>query len=152
VFASLLSATAFLLWAGYQFRRKRPELGVASGMLLTLGLLLGPLDLAVAVRLASASAGDGLLLIVSLVIVVGTLAAFAWAALLVSGLMDRALMGRYPWLLTALAAVQLAAPLATVVPDWRGLAALHGVLLGVLGYGLRTFAGEWLRRLFVTGG
>ena len=149
VFASLLSATAFLLWAGYQFRRKRPELGVASGMLLTLGLLLGPLDLAVAVRLASASAGDGLLLTVSLVIVVGTLAAFAWATILVSGLMDRALMGRYPWLLTALAAVQLAAPLATVVPDWPGLAVLHGVLLGVLGYGLRTFAGEWLRRLFV---
>ncbi len=149
VLASLLSSTAFLLWAGYQFRRKRPELGVASGMLLTLGLLLGPLDLAIAVRLASASSGDGLLLIVSLVIVVGTLAAFAWATILVSGLMDRALMGRYPWLLTALAAVQLAAPLATVVPDWPGLAALHGVLLGVLGYGLRTFASEWLRRLFV---
>ncbi len=149
VLASLLGATAFLIWAGYQFRRKRPELGVASGVLLTLGLLLGPLDLAVAVRLASASASGGLLLIVSLLIVVGVLAAFAWAAILVSGLMDRALMGRYPWLLTTLAAMQLAAPLAAVAPGWPGLAALHGVLLGVLGYGLRTFAGEWLRRLFV---
>ena len=149
VFASLVGATGFLIWAGYQFRRKRPELGVASGMLLTLGLLLGPLDLAVAVRLASASAGDGLLLTVSALIVVGALAAFAWAAILVSGLMDRALMGRYPWLLTALAATQLAAPLAVVVPDWLGLAALHGVLLGVLGYGLRSFISEWLRRLFL---
>ena len=149
VFASLVSATAFLIWAGYEFRRQRPELVVASDMLLTLGLLLAPLDLAVAVRLASASAGDGWLLTVGLVIVVGTLAAFAWAAILVSGLMDRALMGRYPWLLTGLAATQLAAPLAIIVPGWPGLAALHGVLLGVLGYGLRTFASEWLRRLFL---
>ena len=149
VFVSLVGATAFLIWAGYQFRRKRPELGVASGMLLTLGLLLAPLDLVVAVRLTSASAGDGWLLITSLVIVVGALAAFAWAAILVSGLMDRALMGRYPWLLTALAATQLAAPLAMIVPGWPGLAALHGVLLGLLGYGLWTFAGDWLGRLFV---
>ena len=149
VFASLLSATGFLIWAGYQFRRQRPELVVASDMLLTLGLLLAPLDLAVAVRLTGASADHGLLLILSLLIVVGTLAAFAGAAILVSGLMDRALMGRYPWLLTALAATQLAAPLAMVVPAWPGLAALHGALLGMLGYGLRTFAGEWLRRLFV---
>jgi hypothetical protein len=149
VFASLFGATAFLIWAGYQFRRKRPELGVPGGMLLTLGLLLAPLDLAVAVRLTSGSAGDGWLLTLSLLIVVGTLAAFAWVAPLVSGLMDRALLGRYSWLLTALAALQLAAPLATVVPDWPGLAVLHGVLLGLLGYGLWTFAGEWLRRLFV---
>ncbi len=149
VFASLFGATAFLIWAGYQFRRRRPELVVASGMLLTLAMLLAPLDLAVAVRLASASTGDGLLLVVSLLIVTGTLAAFAWAAMLVSGLMDRALMGRYPWLLTALAAMQLAAPLAVVAPDWPGLAAVHVVLLGLLGYGLWAFVGEWLRRLFV---
>ncbi|MDS4057436.1 MAG: hypothetical protein RKP73_02530, partial [Candidatus Contendobacter sp.] len=149
VFASLLSATAFLIWAGYRFRRERPELVVAGSMLLALGMLLAPLDLAVAVRLASASAGNGLLLIVSLVVVAGALVAFAWAAILVSGLMDRVLMGRYPWLLTALAAVQLAAPLGAITPGWPVLAVLHGVLLGVLGYGLRSFAGEWLRRLFV---
>ncbi len=149
VFASLLSATAFLIWAGYRFRRERPELVIASGMLLTLGMLLAPLDLAVAVRLASAGAGEGLLLALSLVVVAGALAAFAWTAMLVSGLMDRALMGRYPWLVTALAAVQLAAPLGVVAPGWPVLAVLHGVLLGVLGYGLWTFAAEWLRRLFV---
>ncbi len=149
VFASLFGATAFLVWAGYQFRRKRPELVAASSMLLTLAMLLAPLDLAVAVRLASASVGDSLLFSVSLLIVAGTLGAFAWAAKLVSGLMDRALMGRYPWLLTALAAVQLAAPLTAVAPDWPGLAALHVLLLGLLGYGLWAFAGEWLRRLFV---
>jgi len=149
VFVSLLCATAFLLWAGYQFRRKRPELGVASGMLLTLGLLLAPLDLAVAVGLVGASAGSGLLLVFSVVVVAGTLAAFVWAALLVSGLMDRTLMGRYPWLLTALAAVQLAAPLALWVPGWPALAVVHGLLLGLLGYGLRAFTEQWLQRLFV---
>ncbi|CDH44654.1 hypothetical protein [Candidatus Contendibacter odensensis] len=149
VFASLSSATVFLIWAGYQFRRNRPELVVASSVLLTLGMLLAPLDLVVAIRLVSTSSGDGLLLIVSLSIGVVTLVAFAWAATLTSGLMDRVLMGRYPQLLTALAAVQLAAPLAVVVPDWRGLAVLHLVLLGLLGYALRTFTGEWLQRLFI---
>jgi hypothetical protein len=149
VFGSLFGATAFLLWAGYQFRRKRPELVVASGMLLALGMLLGPLDLAVAVRLIAASGGDGLLVTVSVLVALATLGAFAWAAALASALVDRALRGRYPWLLTALAGMQLAAPLAPVAPGWPGLAALHAVLLGLLGYGLLTFSGEWLRRLFV---
>ena len=149
VFASLFGASAFLVWAGYQFRRKRAELVVASSMLLTLGMLLAPLVLAVAVRLVIASRGDSLLLIVSLLVAAATLAAFAWAAALSGALMDRALAGRYARLLTALAGVQLAAPLAGFAPSWQALAALHAVLLGLLGYGLWTFSGEWLRRLFV---
>ncbi|QQS54896.1 MAG: hypothetical protein IPM89_03390 [Candidatus Competibacteraceae bacterium] len=149
VFASLFSTTAFLLWAGYQFRRKGSDLIVASSVLLTLAMLLAPLDLAVAVRLASASGGDGVLLAVSLTIAAVTLAAYVWAATLASALVDRALPGRYAHLLAALAAVQLAAPLAAVAPDWWGLAALHVVLLVLLGYGLWTFTHTWLRRLFV---
>ena len=149
VFASLFGATAFLLWAGYRFRRKGSDLVVASSVLLTLALLLAPLDLAVAVRLANASGGDGLLLTVSLLIAALTLAAYVWAASLASALMDRALPGRYAHLLVALAAVQLVAPLAVIAPDWRGLAALHVILLALLGYGLRTFTHAWLRRLFV---
>ena len=149
VFASLSGATAFLIWAGYQFRRNRPELVVASSVLLTLGMLLAPLDLAVAVRLVSASGGDAGLLIVNLLILAATLATFAWIAALSSGLMDRALMGRYPRLLTALAAVQVIAPLAEFATDWRGLAAVHVLLLGLLGYALRTFTREWLQRLFI---
>ena len=47
--------------------------------------------------------------------------------------------GRYAHLLAALAAVQLATPLAAVAPDWRGLAALHIVLLALLGYGFAGF-------------
>ncbi len=149
VFGSLVSATAFLLWAGYQFRRQRPELVVASSMLLTLAMLLAPLDLAVAVRLINASGGDGLLLIVSLLITAATLAAFVIAAALSSALLDRALQDRFPTVLTALAAVQLAAPLAAILPDWRVLAALDLALLGLLAYSLHTFVREWLRRLFI---
>jgi hypothetical protein len=149
VFGSLVSATAFLLWAGYQFRRKRPELVVASSMLLTLAMLLAPLDLAVAVRLINASGGAGLLLIVSLLITAATLVGFFMAATLSSALLDRALQDRYPTLLTALAAVQLAVPLAVILQDWRILATLDLALLGLLAYSLHRFMREWLRRLFV---
>ncbi|WP_295450480.1 hypothetical protein [uncultured Thiodictyon sp.] len=149
VFGSLFGATAFLLWAGFQFRRQRAELVVPSSVLLTLGMLLGPLVVAVAVRLVAASLGDGLLMIVSVPVAVATLGAFGLAAALASALMDRALQGRYPWLLTGLAAVQLAVPLAVFATGWPALAALHTLLLVLLGYGLWRFAGEWLRRLFV---
>ncbi|MBK1718855.1 hypothetical protein CKO27_14610, partial [Thiocystis violacea] len=149
VFASLVGATAFLLWAGYQFRRKGEALVVASSMLLTLGMLLAPLDLAVAIRLIDASGGEDLLLLTSLGLTALTLAGFAWAAALSSALMDPALRGRFPWLLTALAAMQLALPLARVAPDWPALAALHLGLLALLALGLATFSREWLRRLFV---
>ena len=149
VFGSLLGATAFLLWAGYQFRRQRPELAVASGVLLTLAMLLAPLDLAVAVRLMEASQGDTGLMLISVLLATATLGALTWAAALASALMDRALQGAYPRLLAALAALQLAVPLAALAPGWPGLAALHGVLLGLLGYSLWRFTGEWLRRLFI---
>ncbi len=149
VFASLVGATAFLIWAGYQFRRKGDALVVASSMLLTLGMLLAPLDLAVAIRLIDASGGDATLLLVSLTLTALTLAGFAWAAALSSALMDSALRGRYPWLLTALAAMQLAVPLARIAPDWKVLAGLHGALLALLALGLSGFARAWLRRLFI---
>ncbi|HCK81781.1 MAG TPA: hypothetical protein PK880_08665 [Candidatus Competibacter sp.] len=149
VFASLFGASAFLVWAGYQFRRKRPELKVASSMLLALGMLLAPLVLAVAVRLVVASRGDPLLAVVGLGATAATLAAFAWAAHLSSALMDRVLLGRYAWLLTGLGALQLAAPLAGFAPDWRVLMLLHALLLGLLGYGLWAFSNGWLQRLFV---
>lgn len=149
VWGSLVGATVFLIWAGYQFRRQRPELVAASSVLLTLGLMLGPLDLAVAVRLFEASGGEFLLLSVSALLAVLTLAAFAGIAWLASTLIDRALSGRYAVLLTALVGLQLAAPLATLLPDWRALATLHVVLLIVLGAGLRRFAREGLRQIFL---
>jgi len=149
VWGSLIGATGFLIWSGYQFRRQRSELAVASGVLLTLGLMLGPLDLAVAVRLFDASSGQLLLLATSALLAVLTLAAFFWMARLTSALIDRALPGRYAGLLAALAGLQLVAPLATWLPDWQALAVLHVVLLGLLSEGLRRFAREWLQHVFV---
>ncbi len=149
VWGSLIGATVFLIWAGYQFRRQRPELVAASSVLLILGLMLGPLDLAVAVRLFAASGDDRLLLSISVVLAVLTLAGFAGIAWLVSALIDRALTGRYVVLLTALAGLQLAAPVATIFPNWPALAVWHGLLLILLGVSLRRFTGEWLRQIFV---
>ncbi len=149
VLTSLLATTGFLIWAGYQFRRTRPELVVASGVLLTLGLMLGPLDLAVAVRLFDASEGKVVWLALSALLAMLTLGAFAWAARLISALIDRALPGRYTRLLTAMAGMQLVAPLAVIVPDWPVLAILHIVLLALLGDGLRRFTGEWLQQIFL---
>ena len=80
VWGSLIGATVFLIWAGYQFRRQRPELVAASSVLLTLGLMLGPLDLAVAVRLFAASGGEFLLISISVVLAALTLAGFAGIA------------------------------------------------------------------------
>lgn len=149
VWGSLVGATAFLIWAGYQFRRQRPELVMAARVLLTLGLMLGPLDLAVAVRLFDASGGAVLPLAISTVLAVLSWAAFAWIARLTSALVERALSVRYAGLLTALVGLQLAAPLATRLPDWRALTVLHGVLLALLGEGLRRFAREGLPQVFV---
>ncbi|MBE2295126.1 MAG: hypothetical protein IAF00_09245, partial [Phycisphaerales bacterium] len=149
VFASLFGTTVFLLWAGYRFRRKGNDLIVASNVLLTLAMLLAPLDLAVAVRLVSASVGDGLLLAFSVAITVTTLAAYVWSATLANALMDRALPRRYIAVLVGLAGLQLAAPLAVIVPHWPGLALLQLILLALLGYGLWHFANMWLQRLFV---
>ncbi|MCP5158362.1 MAG: hypothetical protein H6974_13380 [Gammaproteobacteria bacterium] len=149
VFASLLMASAFLIWAGYQFRRIRPELAIASNVLLTLGLMLGPLNLATAMRLFEASEGESSWLMLSALLAVLTLIAFAWAARLTSTLIDRALPRRYAGLLTMLAGMQLAAPLAAILPGWSTLAALHIVLLCLLGDGLRRFTNDWLRQIFL---
>ena len=58
-------------------------------------MLLAPLVLAVAVRLAVASRGDPLLAVIGLGVTAATLAAFAWAANLSSALMDRVLPVSY---------------------------------------------------------
>lgn len=149
IFGSLLGSTALLLWGGHQLRHQRPELVVASNMLLTLGMLLGPLDLAVAVGLFDASGGNSVLILVSLLLAVGTLGAFVFAAALASTLLDPALHGPYPRLMTALAGLQFAVPLAGVAGMWPVLAGLHALLLVLLGYALRSFIDQWLRRIFL---
>ncbi|PIE83583.1 MAG: hypothetical protein CSA09_01705 [Candidatus Contendobacter odensis] len=147
VLGSLLAANAFLVWAGYQFRQQGDSLTIASNVLLALGMLLAPLVLALTVRLFDA--GNGVMQLAGILILAGIVAAFCWVAHLSSALIDQTLRGRYPWLLIVLAMIQLAAPLAVKVADWRVLAALHTILFSVLGYSLRLFSREWLRRLFV---
>ncbi len=149
VFASLYGANAFLTWAGYQFRRRRSELHIPSTMLLTLGMLLAPLVIAVAARLVMAANGDWLWLSMGALIALATIASYAWVATLSNTLIDGVLHGRYTQLLIILAAMQMAIPFAEFAPDWPVLMALHIVLLGLLGYGLWAFSGEWLRQLFV---
>ncbi|MCP5419401.1 MAG: hypothetical protein H6970_08630 [Gammaproteobacteria bacterium] len=148
VFASMLAYTGFLLWAGYQLRVKQPDLITASSVLLAIGLLLAPLDLAAAARLIAAAATPlGLSLALALTGV--ALAAFYWAASLVSALMDRTLTGAHPRLVVALASMQLLVPWLDWAPQWQWLAGLQGMLLAWLGYGLHLFARRWLRSWFV---
>ncbi|MEZ5582897.1 MAG: hypothetical protein R3F37_09115 [Candidatus Competibacteraceae bacterium] len=54
----------------------------------------------------------------------------------------------HPRLVIALAAVQLAVPALSIAPHWLWLAALHGVLLMLVGYGLFAFVRCWVRNWF----
>jgi hypothetical protein len=147
VFASLLGYSGFLLWAGYQLRSKRPELSTASGVLLSISMLLVPLNVAVAARLIAAA--EGPLLIVGVGLTGLVLGVLYWAVALASTLMDRSLQGLHPRLVIALAAVQLAVPVLPNAPHWTWLAALHGVLLALMGYGLFAFTRHWVRNWFI---
>jgi len=147
VFASLLGYSGFLLWAGYQLRSKRPELSTASGVLLSISMLLVPLNVAVAARLIAAA--EGPLLIVGVGLTGLVLGVLYWAVTLASTLMDRSLQGLHPRLVVALAAVQLAVPALPSVPHWAWLAALHSVVLVLMGYGLFAFTHHWVRNWFI---
>ncbi|NJN45659.1 MAG: hypothetical protein HC808_03285 [Candidatus Competibacteraceae bacterium] len=147
VFASLMGYSGFLLWAGYQLRSKRPELSTASGVLLSISMLLVPLNVAVAARLIASA--EGALLTVSIGLTGVALAGLYWAVSLASTLMDRSLRGLHPRLVVAMAAVQLAVPALPSAPHWLWLAALHGVLLALMGYGLFAFTRHWVRNWFI---
>lgn len=149
VWGSLICVTAFLIWSGYQFRRERPELISTSRVLLSLGLMLGVLNLTVTVSLFNASGDILALQLISLMLGLITLSGFALIAWLVSALMDRALRGRYATLLSILAGLQLAAPLHQWLNAWQILALLHGILLLILAVALQRFTRQWLRQLFV---
>lgn len=144
----LLAYTAFILWAGYQLRRRRPELETSSSVLFTLGVLLVPLNVAASVRLI-ATGQHVLGLIVGGLVTAVVLGGLYFATMLASGVMDRSLQGRHPQIFLALAAVQLAVPLLVRFPSWLLLAFLHLLLLGLLAYGLVLFTRDWLHSIFV---
>jgi hypothetical protein len=158
VLAVLTGYTLLLVAGGYVLRRKRPDLVLAGGVLMSLGLLLMPLDTATAVRLILGAQGPlqtalGWLMAAVLLLLLGI------AARLVSGVMERTLGDGHARLYLALSALQLALPLlpgsvslaqsAGWLPDWWLLALLHLLLLGLLGVGLIRFGETWIGRIFV---
>jgi hypothetical protein len=148
VFLTFFLFTLFLLWGGYQLRRKRPDLSVSSDVVLILSLLLIPLTTATVTRLLISS--ETLLLkIVSGLLAAVQLGAFYFAATLVSALMERSLQGRLPKLFLTLTFAQLLLAILNVFPYWPLLAISHGILLALLGIGVYRFVNEWLHSIFI---
>ena len=54
ILASLALYTGFLAWAGYAMRRRSPELRTSSNVLLSIAMLLLPLNLTAGVHLVDA--------------------------------------------------------------------------------------------------
>ncbi len=149
IFTVLFAYTLLVLWAGYQLCRRRPELGTSSRVLLTIGALLVPLNIAAAVRLivtGAPAAGTVVLGGLAAAVCVGGL---YYAIVLVSGIVNRTLQGRHPQLFLALAAMQLTVPLLMLWLSWAILALLHTMLLVLLIYGVIRFLPDWLHSIFI---
>jgi hypothetical protein len=148
VSAVLLIYTLAILWAGYQLRRRQPNLVTASNGLLILGVLLLPLNVAASVRLLT-SAHSPFALLASGCVTGIVLWGLYHATTLVSGIMERTLQGQHPQVFWGLTLLQLAVPLLTRFPSWPLLAVFHLCLLGVLAYGSVTCVRHWLHDIFV---
>lgn len=149
VVISLIGYTGILFGGGYLLRRKRPELITSSGVLLALGVLLVPLNLAACVRLTAAAAANALFLSLAAGISLAVLGGFAIAVRVASGIIDRSLTDEHPRLFMALAALQFAVPFLGPDVHWLWAAALHFSLLCVLAYALQRFTGHWLHSIFI---
>ena len=142
----LLTYSGFLLWVGYRLCRIRPELTTSGTVLLALGVLLIPLNIASVVRLL-ATAQTGSWTVLGTCLAVGELFGFYYATMLVSGVMDRFLQGRHPQLFLALTAVQVMVPVLYWYPSWIAVTLSHCVLLGLLSYGVWQFTHDWLHSI-----
>jgi hypothetical protein len=149
ILASLAVYTGFLLWAGYAIRRKSPELRTSGNVLLTIGMLLAPLNLTAGVHLVSAGVGSMPALALGIVLAASQCVGILVAARLVNALMDRALPARHAQLFAALCALQLAAPLVAWTDHWLWVAAAHAATLALVAWGLLAFAGDWIRSIFL---
>ena len=139
----LLAYSGFLLWIGYRLCRNRPELTASGTVLLALGVLLIPLNIASTVRLL-ATAQTGSWIALGTCLAAAELFGFYYATMLVSGVMDRFLQGRHPRLFLALTAVQVMVLVLSWYPSWLAVALTHCVLLGLLAYGVWQFTHDWL--------
>lgn len=148
VFLAFFLFTLFLLWGGYQLRRKRPDLSVSSDVVLILSLLLIPLTTATVTRLLISS--DTLFLkVASALSVAIEFGAFYFAAMLVSAMMDRSLQGRLPKIFLTLTFAQLLTAILNAFPYWPLLTVGHGFLLALLGIGIYRFVNDWLHSIFI---
>ncbi len=91
VTAALLTYTGFLIWAGYQLRRKRPEVKAASNVLMIMGMLLVPLNFSASARLMLNAADSWLPWIVALLSTAFMLGVFYYISRLVTGVVDHVL-------------------------------------------------------------
>ena len=148
VFLTLFIFTLFLLWGGYQIRKKRPELSTSSDVILILSLLLIPLTTATVTRLFISSQSISLALL-SGFFVFAELGAFYFAVTVVAALMDRSLQYRLPKIFLSLTFAQLLLVLLAWLPYWQVMALVHLILFGILSYGIFLFVQEWLHSIFV---
>jgi hypothetical protein len=148
VFLAFFLFTLFLLWGGYQLRRKRPDLSVSSDVVLILSLLLIPLTTATVTRLLISS--DTLFLkVASALSAAIEFGVFYFAAMLVSAMMDRSLRGRLPKIFLTLTFAQLLTAILNAFPYWPLLAVSHGFVLALLGSGIYRFVNDWLHSIFI---
>jgi hypothetical protein len=148
VFLTLFIFTLFLLWGGYQIRKKRPELSTSSDVILILSTLLIPLTAATATRLFMSSESIFLSLL-SGFFVFAELGAFYFAVTVVSALMDRSLQYRLPKVFLGLTFAQLLLVLLGWLPYWQVMVLVHSILFAVLSYGVTLFVKEWLHSIFI---
>lgn len=149
ILASLAMYTGFLLWAGYIIRRKNPDLRTSSNVLLTICMLLAPLNITAGVHLISAGLGSTPALLLAIALAGLQCVGVLLAARFVNALMDRSLPLRHAQLFTALSALQYAAPAVATSGNWMLIAVAHATALGLLGWGLIGFARDWVRSIFL---
>ncbi len=148
----LFGYTLLMLWGACKLLSKRRDIQIAGRVLAFLSMLLIPLSMAAAVRLIDIQAGFGLRDGAGLLVTAANMFILFWAAKLASGLMDRALRDLHPKLFMLISALQLGIiPLALVNSrpgSWPVLAACHGAVIGLLGFGMVRFNRDWMKRIF----
>jgi hypothetical protein len=149
VFFALFSYTLFLIWFGYRLQSKYATAKTGGGALMTMGMLLVPLNISAVVRLIVSSNGNLLYSAVGWLIAVFALIVYYYLVKLIAGLIDRALQGFYPVVFLLLTSIQLAVPLLDIWPIWYVMALFHLLLLGLLSYGFWLYVNDWMRSIFV---
>jgi len=146
IFIILSLYSLILFWGGYQIRRRRPELITSSSVLLTLGVLLVPLNMSAAMRLIQSGMPNLLLVSLAVLLSIIVVSVFFIAIRIASSMMDRSLQAEHSPLFIGLTTLQFAKPF---IAHWLILAGLHLTLLGILAYALRRFSQHWLQSIFI---